>query len=281
MSKKVAVINDLSGFGRCSLTAAIPVFSVMGVQPCPLPTAVLTNQTGYPQFFCDDYTDRMDHFTDYWGRLGAAFDGICTGYFANGRQIEKVLHFLERFRGPETLLVVDPVMADDGRIYDTYDEALCREVALLARRADVITPNLTELCLLTGGGYEAIAALSEAELLTGVERRAETLRAEGIGTVIVTGVHAGETICNCVFSEGVRLVERARRFAGSYSGTGDLFSAAVCAALVRGDPVGRAVKLATHFLERSIADTVDTGSDRNDGVNFERHLPLLIEGGER
>ena len=89
----------------------------------------------------------------------------------------------------------------------------------------------------------------------------------------------GDSVCNCVFSEGVRVVERARRFAGSYSGTGDLFSATVCAALVRGDSVEKAVKLATHFLERAIADTVGTGSDRNDGVNFESHLPLLIERG--
>ena len=96
--KRIALINDLSGFGKCSLTAAIPVISVMGIQACPLPTAILSAQTGFEKYYCDDYTDKMDYFTDYWKQMDVSFDGIYSGYLASPGQLEKTLHFLECFR---------------------------------------------------------------------------------------------------------------------------------------------------------------------------------------
>ena len=117
MTKKIAVINDLSGFGRCSLTAAISVLSVMGVQPCPLPTAVLSAQTGYPSYYCDDYTDKMQYFRREWKKMDARFDGIYTGFVASERQIENIFEFLDTFRRKKTFLLVDPVMGDNGKVY--------------------------------------------------------------------------------------------------------------------------------------------------------------------
>ena len=105
MTKKIAVINDLSGFGKCSLTAAISVIAAMGVQPCPLPTAILSAQTGYPSYFCDDYTDKMDEFRKEWKKMGVSFDGIYTGFMAGGRQIEKVFDFLDDFYTEDTFLL--------------------------------------------------------------------------------------------------------------------------------------------------------------------------------
>ena len=118
MSKKIAVINDLSGFGRCSLTAAISVIAAMGVQPCPLPTAILSGQTGYPSYFCDDYTDRMGEIRKEWEKMDVSFDGIYTGFMSESSQIEEVFRFLDSFYKKKTFLLVDPVMGDDGKGFD-------------------------------------------------------------------------------------------------------------------------------------------------------------------
>lgn len=122
--KKIAVIQDLSGLGKCSLTAAIPVISVMGVQAVPLPTAVLSNQTGYPSYYACDYTDHMEKVMDEWEKLGFAPDGIYTGFLADEKQADKILDFFRRFRSPETMVLVDPVMGDSGRAYGIYTENL-------------------------------------------------------------------------------------------------------------------------------------------------------------
>ena len=149
MTKKVAVINDLSGLGRCSLTAAISVLSAMGIQTCPLPTAILSSQTEYPSYYCYDFTDKMDYFRQEWKKLGTCFSGIYTGYIASVPQIEEIFHFLDTFQTPDTFLLVDPVMGDDGMTYDMYTSEFLSAMKELTARADVITPNITEFCLLT------------------------------------------------------------------------------------------------------------------------------------
>ena len=163
MTKKIAVINDLSGFGKCSLTAAISVIAAMGVQPCPLPTAILSAQTGYPSYFCDDYTDKMEEFRKEWKKMGVSFDGIYTGFMAGGRQIEKVFDFLDDFYTEDTFLLADPVMGDNGRRYDMFTPELLAMMKELVRRADIITPNLTELCLLTDTDYHIIGEIGSRE----------------------------------------------------------------------------------------------------------------------
>ena len=143
--KRVALINDLSGFGKCSLTAAIPVISVMGLQACPLPTAVLTAQTGFGEFFCDDFTDKMDCFTEQWKKMEVSFAGIYSGYLASPLQIEKVIYFLEQFQEKDTLYLADPVMGDHGKFYSMVNTEFLEGMRKLSQMADIITPNLTEL----------------------------------------------------------------------------------------------------------------------------------------
>ena len=156
--KKIAFINDLCGFGRCSLTAAIPVISTMGMEACPLPTALLSAQTGFPSYYCDDYTDRMNHFTDEWSKMNVSFDGIYSGYLANPNQIAQVKYFLDRFQKEDTLYLVDPVMGDHGQKYPFFTEELLHGMRELTSRATVITPNLTEACLLAGVSYDDLYA---------------------------------------------------------------------------------------------------------------------------
>ena len=133
--KKIAVIQDLSGLGKCSLTAAIPVISVMGVQAVPLPTAVLSNQTGYPSYYCDNYTEHMEQIMDEWEKRGFSPDGIYTGFLADEEQADKILDFLRRFRKEKTMVLVDPVMGDNGSAYGIYTEGLREKMLQLVGKA--------------------------------------------------------------------------------------------------------------------------------------------------
>lgn len=146
--KKAAVIHDLSGFGKCSLTAAIPVLSALGVQCCPVATAVLTGQTGYPCYHCTDLTAMLPDYIDAWGKNNAHFDAIYSGFLTGAKQISQVLDFIHHFREEHTLLLVDPVMGDDGNAYPFFTPGLLNGMKELTLEADVITPNLTEACLL-------------------------------------------------------------------------------------------------------------------------------------
>lgn len=275
--KKIAVVNDISGFGRCSMTAALPVLSVLKTECCPLPTAILSNQTGYDSFYCDDFTDRLNPYLAEWRKLGVRFDGILTGYLASAKQADIIHAFLDEFQTEHTLYICDPVMADDGQVYDTYDDALCGKIADLSRRANVLTPNLTELCVLTGANYEALHAQSHAETYPQqVASLAETLLSDTLHTIVVTGVCRDNEILNiCVTKSGFSVV-KSRRFGGSFSGTGDLFSAVLAGSLVRGETVECAVQRAVHFLEVSIKESFEAGTNRNDGVNFQNHLEMLL-----
>ena len=118
--KKVAMINDLSGYGRCSLTVAIPILSAMKVQCCPVPTSILSNHTGFPVYFFDDYTKKLPEYLEKWGELGLTFDGIVSGFLGSQEQIQIVKEMIGRFRGPGTKVVIDPIMGDNGKPYATY-----------------------------------------------------------------------------------------------------------------------------------------------------------------
>ena len=156
MGKKVAVINDLSGFGRCSLTAAISVLSAMGVQACPLPTAVLSAQTGYEDYHCVSLTEEMEQFRRSWEKMEARFDGIYTGFAADEEQIGHMIHIAETFHKKKAFLLVDPIMGDHGYKFDIFSIEFCRKMRELAKMADIVTPNLTELCILTDTDYRMI-----------------------------------------------------------------------------------------------------------------------------
>lgn len=276
--KKIAVVNDISGFGRCSMTAALPVLSVLGTECCPLPTAILSNQTGYDSYYCDDFTDRIDAYIGGWRDLGVRFDGILTGYLASAKQADRILDFLEEFKTENTLYVCDPVMADDGRIYDTYDDALCRKVAKLAAKAEVITPNLSELCLLTDTAYtELIAHSDDPDFEERIAKTAKALLTERTHTVVVTGACVDDTVRNVVVTKDGVSVITSHRYGGSFSGTGDLFSAVLTGELVRGKNAESAVRKAARFLETSIKDSFYEGTNRNDGVNFQKYLEMLLD----
>ena len=284
MTKKIAVINDLSGFGRCSLTAAISVIAAMGVQPCPLPTAVLSAQTGYPSYFCDDYTDKMENFRQEWEKMDAQFDGIYTGFVASEQQIEKIFTFLKTFQRKNTFLLVDPVMGDNGNVYAMFTDRLLSLMKELVWKADAITPNLTELCLLTDTDYRMIQNMTdERNLLTIVEQMARNVIKKGPDTVVVTGIHfldgedGVEKMGNLAVSGKQVSLSAFPYVGGSYSGTGDLFASVIAAGIARGDKITDSIRLAGGFIERAIVDSVKENIPRNDGVNYEQFLGMLMK----
>ena len=284
MVKRVAVINDLSGLGKCSLTAAIPVISVMGVQACPVPTAVLTNQTGYDSYYYDDYTDKIDYYTREWQKRGLTLDGIYTGFLGSEAQVEKILNFNKVFRKENTLLFVDPVMGDNGKVYDMYTPVLREQMRHLALHADVITPNLTECCLLADADYETIAAhTEEPDYLEYIEKMARPLLKSQVGTIIITGIihqsvkDTASRYYNLIVNhDGCQKVS-SEIHGGSYSGTGDLLASVVCADMIRGNSAFTGVKRAVRFLEASLKETAAENIPRNDGINFEPYLSLLLD----
>ena len=287
--KKIAVIQDLSGLGKCSLTAAIPVISVMGVQAVPLPTAVLSNQTGYPSYYCDDYTEHMEQIMTEWEKRKFSPDGIYTGFLADEEQADKILDFFQRFRTENTMVLVDPVMGDNGRAYGIYTEGLREKMLQLVGNAHVITPNLTEALLLLYGKegmekrYASLLELDGRKRLEQIGKIGEQLKKEyGLQAAVITGVESQAELCvhqmgNLVVENGHSSWCFAPKIGGSYSGTGDLFASVLSAGLVKEMSMMCCVELAVNFLSKAIAQTVQEGTDRNDGVCFEAYLGELCK----
>lgn len=282
MTKKIAVINDLSGFGRCSLTAAISVISAMGVSPCPLPTAILSAQTGYPSYYCDDYTEKMEYFRSEWEKMEVRFDGIYTGFVASENQIRQIFRFLDTFNTSENFLLVDPVMGDDGNTYAMFTDTLLSLMKELALRADIITPNLTELCLLADADYQHVINIDNSHsMLEKIKDLARSLCKQGPKHIVVTGIHF--TSENGIKQMGnLYVTEKSHELlafpyvGGSYSGTGDLFASCLCAGVARGQDIPSIIQTAGKFIELSLTDSVKEHINRNDGVNYEKYLSLLM-----
>ncbi len=282
--KKIALINDLSGFGKCSLTAAISVVSVMGIHAVPLPTAVLSAQTGFQSFYCDDYTDRMDFFTEEWKKMNVHFDGIHSGYLAGSEQIKKVMHLLDAFQTKDTVYLADPVMGDNGRQFKAFSKELLDGMKQLCARASITTPNLTELCLLTGTDYETLTAFSKdddylARILDIAKKLLQTTQPNTCSFVtgIIRQSQEGAFMGNMAVTEDHSFYHETPYIPQSFSGTGDLFAAVICASLVNGLTVEEAAKKATFFLKPAIEDAVAEHVESNHGVDFEKYLGRLID----
>ncbi len=188
MTKKTAAINDLSGMGRCSLVADISVLSAMGISVNPVPTAVLTAQTEYEGYYSRDCNADLPHYLSHWSSLHARFDGILTGYLADSSQTSFVREFLKQFKTGETTLLVDPVMGDDGFTYANFSPDLLRDMKALAEQADILTPNITELCLLTGTDPGKFLSSSDPMLPEQIGNLARSLLNKTGKTILVTGL---------------------------------------------------------------------------------------------
>lgn len=275
--RRVAAVNDLSGFGRCSLTVSMPILSAMGFQVCPLPTAVLSAHTGYPNPLVRDFTADMEGFLAHWESLGLTFACGYTGYLGNERQADILEPFLRRLRQQGALRLVDPAMADNGKLYASCTPALVQAMARLVALANVATPNLTELCLLIGGDYAAVCGAPDRRRR--VEEMAHTLLKGGCGAVVVTGVESGDIIENCVLTsvDATPVWISGHRVDRHFAGTGDLFASVLCGWLLRGKELEEAVRKTVEFVCRTTAATAEWQENGQDGIAFEPFLHELSE----
>lgn len=268
--KKIAVINDFSGFGRCSIAVALPIISTLKIQCCPLPTSIFSNHTGFDSFFFDDYTDKMPLYINEWKKLGLQFDGITSGFLGSKKQIEIVTQFFKDFKTKENIIIVDPVMGDYGKIYATYTKEMCEEMKKLVQYADIITPNITELCILTDTPYQEKWKISELEKMT------EELAEKGPEKIVVTGIMQKEFIANFCYEKGKSpKILRCHRVGTQRSGTGDVFSSIIAADAVNQVPFDKSVKKASNFIKKCILKSIEMDIPVTDGVCFEELLQTL------
>ena len=265
---RIAAIHDLSCFGRCSLTIALPVLSAMGCQCCPLPTALLSAHTGISGFTFLDTTDEMRRISAHWSQLSLHFQAIYTGFLGSAPQINLVEDFLRRFHAPDTLLVMDPVMGDHGTPYKTCTPALRQGLRELVAQADVITPKLTEAAILLDIPYHESQTADASELV-------RALSLQGQRSVVLTGYAAapGQVGALC-YDRDTRQVEAVQtaRVPQDFPGTGDLFASVLTGALTRGAPLLQAARTAVDFVGSCVARSVAEGAGKAEGVDFE---PLL------
>ena len=227
----------------------------------------------------------MEDFRQEWEKMGVQFDGIYTGFVASETQIRRIFRFLDTFYRESTFLLVDPVMGDEGRVYKLFTPELLRRMKELALRADVVTPNLTELCLLTGADYGELGRMKgEKEITEAAGELAEKLMESGPDTIVVTGIRfedaqSGERmIGNLAVDQSGRRLSAFPYIGGSFSGTGDLFASIIAGGIARGDDIFRTMDLAGEFVERAMKDSAAEGVERNQGTNFEKYLGMLLPG---
>lgn len=272
--RRIAAIHDLSGIGRTSLMAVIPILSTMGFNVCPLPTAILSNHSQYPDFSFLDLTEEMPRIIDQWEKLGVTFDAIYTGYMGSPRQIEIVCGFIERFRTADTLVVVDPVLGDNGHLYSKMTQEMVEEMRRLACRADVLTPNLTEAFALLDRPYKTDCTTEELKDLIA------ELSEMGPDTVIITGVpvpgQSGLTSLIARSKSDLRTWKVTCPYLPAhYPGTGDSFTSVITGSLLQGDSLPIALDRAAQFILQGIRSTFGYRMDNRDGILLERVLPNL------
>ena len=272
--KRTVSIQDISCFGRCSLTVALPTLSAMGIETAIMPTAILSTHTaGFKNFTFCDLTDEMGKIADHWAKEGITFDSIGTGYLGSDEQINTVLDFFKTF-GKDALIFVDPVMADHGKLYPAFDENFPAKMARLCEKADVIVPNLTEAAFLLGEEFVG-ESYDEAYIHGLLRRLAERF---GCKVAIVTGViytpDKQGAVAYC------REEDRFYEYFGEnlpvrFHGTGDVFSSSLCGALTLGMDLTAALKTAVDFTIDSIRATMGVEDYYWYGVNFEAGLARL------
>ena len=271
--KRVLTIQDISCLGKCSLTIALPVISALGSETVILPTAVLSTHTMFKNFTCKDLSDQIEPIAAHWKSEGVAFDAIYTGYLGTVEQIDQIKELFHSFRGENTMIIVDPVMADNGKLYPAFDMDYVKKNAELCKEADIIVPNITEAALMTGMEYRE--EYDEAYIREMLERLNEL----GAGIAVLTGVslEKGKTgVMGYERRTGEYYVYQNQRIDASYHGTGDLFSSTCVGEIMRGKDWRDAMRIAADYTAHTIEVTLRSPDKPWYGVDFEATIPELI-----
>ena len=268
--RKAAIVNDFSSFGRCSIMATVPILSAMRIQCCPVPTSIFTNHTGFSRFSKLDCTGWMAHYIEDWKSIDLAFEAIQTGFLASQAQMDFVLEFVKSFRTEHTLMAVDPVMGDYGRLYPSYDPDLASRMHELLDIADILTPNLTEACILARRPYLSDPTDSEIADL------AAELCSRHAKCAVISGVHRGTSLLNFIHSadSGCEIVE-VPKIGTDRSGTGDVFASVILGSMMRGRSFGNSVRAAATFVTATVKKAEELEIPVTDGLPVEETLSSL------
>ena len=251
---RVAAIHDICGYGRCSLTVAIPILSAMGFEVSPLPTAILSTHTMFPNFVIMDMTDELPKIISHWKELNLKFEAIYSGFLGSARQVDIVRDFIRDFQGPETLVVVDPVMADHGKLYPTMPPEMVGEMKKLARVSRVITPNLTEAAFMLDRLTPETISEKEAKewlrALTELGPEMAVITSAPIGS----RPNAAAVIAYDRIDDRFWITERPH-VPTQYHGTGDIFTSVLTGSLLQGDSLPVAMDRSAQFVATAIRAT--------------------------
>lgn len=273
--KRIVSIQDISCLGKCSLTVALPIISAMGVETCVVPTAVLSTHTGgFKGFTFHDLTDQITPISAHWKKEGIAFDAIYTGYLGSFEQLKLVSEFFDEFGGKDTLIYADPAMADNGALYTGFTPEFAKEMGKLCGKADVIVPNLTEASFMlgipyVGSNYDEAYIRKLLEQLTGLGCKKAVLTGISFqsGKIGAVAYDAESGIYSSYFNEQLPV---------NFHGTGDIFASACVGALMNGQDLSAALKIAVDYTLECIRETQKDPDARWYGVNFESAIPMLV-----
>ena len=268
--KKIAVINDLAGYGKCALTISLPIISSMKIACCPVPTSIFSNHTGFPNFYFKDLTEDMIPYIENWKKLNVSFDGIISGYLGSEQQMEIVADFIREFKKKDTCIIIDPVMGDHGKTYSAYTSGMCLKMKELVKYADVLTPNITEACILTDTPYKNSWQRKE------IIEIAHKLSSSGPSKVVITGIGQKTYITNlCYVKNEAPVFISTHKIGTGRHGTGDIFTSMIAADAVNGVEFRKSVRKAAHFIKKCIQHSIELGVPEPEGVVFEDLLYLL------
>ena len=272
--KKIALINDVTGFGRCSIAVMAPIVSAMKIQAVTIPTAVLSAHTQFPEYYFDYYTSKMRDYIQTYKDLNLSFDAIASGFLGSEEQVDIVIDFFKTFKKNGSFTLVDPVMGDYGKLYETYTPTLCEKMKALVHYADILTPNLTELCTLTDVEYRT-EGFTDAEL----GEMCRKLTEQGPEHIVVTGIpYNSKQIMNYVYSKGEEpRIVMVDRIGGDRSGTGDVISSIIAGMYMNGHDFYESVKKAAEFVTKCIRYCEDNNVPTHWGLCFEMYLRDLME----
>lgn len=272
--KRIVTVQDISCVGKCSLTVALPIISAMGTEAAVLPTAVLSTHTMFKGFTFCDLTDEIEPISSHWKKENMDFDAVYTGYLGSARQIALTKDLISKFKGEDTLVLVDPAMADGGRMYTGFEKSFALEMATLCSVADIIVPNLTEASFMLGEEY--VAEGYDEEYIKDMLKKLTFL---GCKTAVITGVSFEKDklgVMSYDSESGEYFSYFRERIPESFHGTGDVFASTFLGALMRERSIGDSLKIATDFTVECIKATLGNPKERKYGVNFEEEIPYLV-----
>lgn len=281
--KRIVTIQDISCVGKCSLTVALPIISAMGVETAIIPTAVLSTHTMFKEFTFRDLTQDIEPIMEHWKREAFKFDAIYTGYLGSFEQIELMKKLISNFKGKDTKVIVDPCMADNGRLYPGFTPEFAKAMATLCSKADIVVPNLTEASFMLGTTY--VAQGYDQDHITDILKRVSDL---GAKEVVLKGIQFTQDqrdIKNVLGKIGIASYNSEtdqvnwyfhKKMNISFHGTGDIFASVLTGALVRGLSLEKSYALAGDFVVRSIQETLKHPDHNTYGVDFESAFPMLL-----